>query len=160
MSILRFSTPRLYELDPPGNLFPGDVTSYFFSLTLHDKRVIEGDEKLKPILKKSTEDLVESIRFPSILKTRDDFGYMKENLLKSKPDHVRIQSPSFDCSENIRIRSPSPDFDESTDANGEAEGQEEARSNSPEVFSILKNRLRFFTIVFKLFILQVQESQR
>ena len=117
---------------------------HFFSLTLHDKRVLEGDEKLKPILKKSTEDLGESHKFPSILKTRDDFGYFQSNLLKSKPDHVRIQSPSFDCSENIRIRSPSPDFDnESTDQNGDLVVEEsQSQSPGPEVSSILKNRYR------------------
>lgn len=127
-----------------GSTFADFTDARPFSLTLHDKRALEGDEKLKPILKKSTEDLGESHRFPSILKTRDDFGYFHANLLKSKPDHVRIQSPSFDCSENIRIRSPSPDFDnELTDQNGEL-AAEECRSQSPgpEVSSILKNRYR------------------
>ena len=112
------------------------------SLTLHDKRVLEGDEKLKPILKKSTEDLGDVHRFPSILKTRDDCGFFPSNLLKSKPDHVRIQSPSFDNTENIRMRSPSPDFDnESIDQNGE-QVLEDNQSQSPEVASILKNRYR------------------
>ena len=86
-----------------GSTFADFTDARPFSLTLHDKRALEGDEKLKPILKKSTEDLGESHRCPSILKTRDDFGYFHANLLKSKPDHVRIQSPSFDCSDNIRI---------------------------------------------------------
>ena len=100
---------------------------------------------MKPILKKSTEDLGESHRFPSILKTRDDFGYFQSNLLKSKPDHVRIQSPSFDCSENIRIRSPSPDFDNESnlDQNGELVAEDcRSQSPGPEVSSILKNRYR------------------
>ena len=109
------------------------------SLTIHDK----CEEKIKPILKKSTEDLAEHEhnRFPSILKTRDDFGLIPKTKHEGKYEHVRIRSPSFDRNEHVRIRSPSPDFENETidlcdddDIDG--------RSSSPENPSILRNRFR------------------
>ena len=109
------------------------------SLTIHDKCV---EEKIKPILKKSTEDLAEHNRFPSILKTRDDFGLIPKTKHEGKYEHVRIRSPSFDRNEHVRIRSPSPDFEhEGIDLMGDADDVD-GRSSSPESSSILKNRLR------------------
>ena len=108
------------------------------SLTIHDK----NDEKIKPILKKSTEDLAaESNRFPSILKTRDDFGLIgSKSKHEGKYDHVRIRSPSVDKSDHVRIRSPSPEFDQEILDIDDIDG---ARCSSPESHSILKqNRFR------------------
>ena len=89
------------------------------SLTIHDK----SEEKIKPILKKSTEDLSDhgdhiGIRFPSILKTRDDFGLNSKSKHEGKYEHVRIRSPSFDRNDHVRIRSPSPDFEQAELATG------------------------------------------
>ena len=91
------------------------------SLTIHDK----SEEKIKPILKKSTEDLAEHNKFPSILKTRDDFGLNSKTKHEGKYEHVRI-------------RSPSPDFENETIDLCDEDG----RSSSPEVPSILKARFR------------------
>ena len=104
------------------------------SLTIHDK----SEEKIKPILKKSTEDLAEHNKFPSILKTRDDFGLNSKTKHEGKSEHVRIRSPSFDRAEHVRIRSPSPDFENETIDLCDEDG----RSSSPEVPSILKARFR------------------
>ena len=109
------------------------------SLTIHDK----SEEKIKPILKKSTEDLAEHNKFPSILKTRDDFGLNQKSKVEGKCEHVRIQSPSFDRNDHIRIRSPSPDFEqEIIDIEDDDELLFNDRSSSPEIPSILKNRFR------------------
>ena len=109
------------------------------SLTIHDK----SEEKIKPILKKSTEDLAEHEhnRFPSILKTRDDFGLIPKTKHEGKYEHVRIRSPSFDRNEHVRIRSPSPDFENETIDLGD-EDDIDGRSSSPENPSILRNRFR------------------
>ena len=104
------------------------------SLTIHDK----SEEKIKPILKKSTEDLAEHNKFPSILKTRDDFGLNSKTKHEGKSEHVRIRSPSCDRNEHVRIRSPSPDFENETIDLCDDDG----RSSSPEVPSILKARFR------------------
>ena len=101
------------------------------SLTIHDK----SEEKIKPILKKSTEDLAEHNKFPSILKTRDDFGLNSKSKHEGKYEHVRIRSPSFDRSEHVRIRSPSPDFENETIDLCDEDEEE-------EVPSILKARFR------------------
>ena len=98
------------------------------SLTIHDKYEAE---KIKPILKKSTEDLVEHNRFPSILRTRDDFGLISKTKHEVKYEHVRIRSPSFDRNEDVRIRSPSPDFDQDVMDLG-LEDYNDGRSFSPE----------------------------
>ena len=108
------------------------------SLTIHDKYEAE---KIKPILKKSTEDLVEHNRFPSILRTRDDFGLIPKTKHEGKYDHVRIRSPSFDRNEDVRIRSPSPDFEQDVMDIG-LEDYNDGRSSSPENHSILRSRFR------------------
>ena len=107
------------------------------SLTIHDK----CEEKIKPILKKSTEDLVEHNRFPSILRTRDDFGLISKTKHEGKYDHVRIRSPSFDRNEHVRIRSPSPDFEQDIIDLGLEDGIDGGCS-SLENHSILRNRFR------------------
>ena len=106
------------------------------SLTIHDK----NDEKIKPILKKSTEDLAESTKFPSILKTRDDFGLNpSKSKHEGKYEHVRIRSPSFDKNDHVRIRSPSPEFNNEIPDFDDIDG---ARCSSPESQSSMKNRFR------------------
>ena len=108
------------------------------SLTIHDKYEAE---KIKPILKKSTEDLVEHNRFPSILRTRDDFGLIPKTKHEGKYDHVRIRSPSFDRNERVRIRSPSPDFEQDV-IDVELQDYIEGRSSSPENHSSFRSRFR------------------
>ena len=108
------------------------------SLTIHDKYEAE---KIKPILKKSTEDLVEHNRFPSILRTRDDFGLIPKTKHEGKYDHVRIRSPSFDRYEHVRIRSPSPDFEHDIMDLG-LDDYIDGRSSSPENHSNLRSRFR------------------
>ena len=133
--------------DKIDNVNPEDFDSKIIrtrssSLTIHDKKLSENEEKIKPILKKSTEDLAENNRFPSILKTRDDFGvYNQKSKIEGKSEHVRIQSPSFDRNDHVRIRSPSPDFDiETADVDDEQIFND--RCSSPEIPSILKSRFR------------------